>query len=550
MKRKFILAFLGITVFGAVLCAQTLDEAILTAAITISRELPAGASVAVINFSSDSENLNEYALNELYGAILRNRSVIPVKPNQRQFQTIRDELNTAGELNSESSRSIGKLLGVQYLITGSIKQNGSLYNIAFDAVNLDAELKSQYQASLNPRSDMQLTSLLNIKPQSQPQPQSQSKSQSQSQSQLPAASTSQQKPVTIAAIEGITIPRARRTPVNTIIENAQYTGTITWSPAISEIFERNTQYTATITLTAKTGFTLQGVAANFFNVAGAISVSNNANTGVVTAVFPATSAEIIVITVNSAVISGVAVPVIGQIPITEIVETAQYRGTVTWSPAVSETFAEATQYTATIMLTEKEGYTFDGVRANFFKVAGATATNSEDSGIVMAKFPSTKDPEDAKLRTLGVSFGISYPTLVCTIHGTFTGLKNSFIELGVDAGWGNGREDRYFNSFKYTTEWFSLYPFANCAFFVPFKRTKQGKRAGGWYAGVGLGVMFMDYIFDIEQLNTTTTIWETVVAMNIVAGLNLGMFDISYTLQTDFISLLGKLSIGYVYRFK
>ena len=45
---------------------------------------------------------------------------------------------------------------------------------------------------------------------------------------------------------------------------------------------------ATVTLTPKVGYKLDGVAANFFTVAGAASVSNGANSGVVTAVFPAT----------------------------------------------------------------------------------------------------------------------------------------------------------------------------------------------------------------------------------------------------------------------
>jgi hypothetical protein len=54
-------------------------------------------------------------------------------------------------------------------------------------------------------------------------------------------------------------------------------------------FSYSTAYTATITLTPKTGYTLTGVAANFFTVAGATSVSNSAGNGVVTAVFPATA---------------------------------------------------------------------------------------------------------------------------------------------------------------------------------------------------------------------------------------------------------------------
>ena len=79
-------------------------------------------------------------------------------------------------------------------------------------------------------------------------------------------------------------------PMYSIMETLQYSGSISWEPD-HEIFQAKTVYTATITLTAKYGFTFKGVEANFFNVPGAISVTNDANTGVVKAVFPATEAE-------------------------------------------------------------------------------------------------------------------------------------------------------------------------------------------------------------------------------------------------------------------
>ncbi|MCL2151438.1 MAG: CotH kinase family protein [Oscillospiraceae bacterium] len=194
------------------------------------------------------------------------------------------------------------------------------------------------------------------------------------------------QPINIAAIPGITPPVAGASPVTTITETAQYTGTVTWSPAVSGTFAYNMVYTATITLTPKAGYTLTGVAANFFTVANATNVSNAANSGVVNAVFPSTSAQ----TVNIAAIPGVTAPVAGAAPITTIAETAQYTGTVTWLPAVSGTFAYNTAYTATITLTPKAGYTLNGVAANFFTVAGAASvSNAANSGVVTAVFPAT-----------------------------------------------------------------------------------------------------------------------------------------------------------------
>ena len=93
--------------------------------------------------------------------------------------------------------------------------------------------------------------------------------------------------VTEPAIVGVTAPVVGETPVTAITEGKQFTGTVTWSPEVST-FAASTIYTATITLTPKVGYKLDGVAANFFTVAGATSVSNGANSGVVTAVFPAT----------------------------------------------------------------------------------------------------------------------------------------------------------------------------------------------------------------------------------------------------------------------
>ncbi len=93
--------------------------------------------------------------------------------------------------------------------------------------------------------------------------------------------------IDIAAIPGVTPPCCGQAPVASIAETAEYTGTITWSPADTP-FSGSTVYTATITLVAKSGYTLNGVPKNFFTVVGASSVTNSANSGVVTAVFPAT----------------------------------------------------------------------------------------------------------------------------------------------------------------------------------------------------------------------------------------------------------------------
>jgi ABC-type glycerol-3-phosphate transport system substrate-binding protein len=83
--------------------------------------------------------------------------------------------------------------------------------------------------------------------------------------------------ITLAAIPGV---KATNDKIN---DTDQYTGTVKWEnyPAsATEII-----YVATITLSPKSGYTLKGVAANFFTVSGA-TTANDKDSGVVTAIFP------------------------------------------------------------------------------------------------------------------------------------------------------------------------------------------------------------------------------------------------------------------------
>jgi hypothetical protein len=100
-------------------------------------------------------------------------------------------------------------------------------------------------------------------------------------------------PITISAIGGVTAPATGGNPVATITETTQYTGTVSWNPPVAATFAASTAYTATITLALKAGYTFTGVPANFFSVAGAAAI-NAAGDGVVTAVFPATNAGLII----------------------------------------------------------------------------------------------------------------------------------------------------------------------------------------------------------------------------------------------------------------
>jgi hypothetical protein len=91
--------------------------------------------------------------------------------------------------------------------------------------------------------------------------------------------------VTDTTIDDLTAPVYGAAP-DTTVASDQYTSIVSWN-GNPTTFATNTIYTAIITLSAKAGYTLNGLTANAFTVTG--SASANYSNGVITAVFPATS---------------------------------------------------------------------------------------------------------------------------------------------------------------------------------------------------------------------------------------------------------------------
>ena len=134
-------------------------------------------------------------------------------------------------------------------------------------------------------------------------------------------------------------------------------------------------------------------------------------------------------------ILGVAKPRPHATPVSEIIESTQFTGTVDWNSTQKK---EVKTSTATITLTAKPGFTFDGVPKNFFFVPGAESTTSAASvskeAVVTAVFLNTvKDPN---MRYIAVERDITVAEAVAEM-GLGWNLGNSLDALGSETAWGN-----------------------------------------------------------------------------------------------------------------
>ena len=97
-------------------------------------------------------------------------------------------------------------------------------------------------------------------------------------------------PKTINSAIILTAPVKNEVP-QTEIETDEYTATVAWSPEVTDKFGYSTVYTATITITPKANYTVKGIAENGYTVSGAQTVTNEADSATITAVYAATGSK-------------------------------------------------------------------------------------------------------------------------------------------------------------------------------------------------------------------------------------------------------------------
>ncbi|MDR1277481.1 MAG: iron transporter [Treponema sp.] len=171
MKRKPV-AFWGICLasfMAAFSCASIggneavtvfLDEAIRASAEQLGSDLT-GRKVAVVAFGSPSVALSEYVIDELSRALVNSRVVTVV--DRKELDKVREELEfqLSGEVSDESARSIGKMLGADVVVLGSLADVGNAYRFGAKALDVESATIESAPAFDIARRDTRLVHLLN-----------------------------------------------------------------------------------------------------------------------------------------------------------------------------------------------------------------------------------------------------------------------------------------------------------------------------------------------------------------------------------------------------
>jgi Tfp pilus assembly protein PilF len=136
----------------------SLNEAIERSAEKIAGELSGETLLAIAAVSSRDQNLSNYIMDELTGALVdRHINIV----DRRNLDKVRQELNfqMSGDVSGETAQAIGQFLGANRVITGQFIPFGDSFRCRFSAINVEtARVVSAVR--LNVRDDRMVRSLI------------------------------------------------------------------------------------------------------------------------------------------------------------------------------------------------------------------------------------------------------------------------------------------------------------------------------------------------------------------------------------------------------
>ena len=169
--------------------------------------------------------------------------------------------------------------------------------------------------------------------------------------------------------------------------------------------------------------------------------------------------------------------------------------------------------------------------------------------------------EGKKFWSIGLNIGTSFatPLLIVNLDATIAPLPYSFFEFGVEFGTINGMAGENVNirDVVYTSEYYyaranAFFPFGGRVF-DSYGKAREG---GGWYIGIGLGIMNAEYAF-VQSVTERTVATVQTPTFDGGSGFFFGrghiLFRTGYAVRTtmDMKNLIGvnhRLLLGICYR--
>ena len=166
MKKPVIAGSLAIAFLSFALqsCATarptqpSLFEAIAMAAERLAGDFPAGTSMAIVAFESESENFSRFIMDEFAGSLIDRGIDVP----ERQLLEIAArelDFHMTGYVSDETALSIGRFLGADIVIVGQLWDLGAMRRFTLNAIDVEAGTRASVPR-FNVRDDRELRNMI------------------------------------------------------------------------------------------------------------------------------------------------------------------------------------------------------------------------------------------------------------------------------------------------------------------------------------------------------------------------------------------------------
>ena len=128
---------------------MTLDQALKEAATRIDERVAAKTKIAPLNFNSPHDKFSGYVLDEVTANLVDSRKLTVV--DRKEVDLIRGEFDFqfSGEVGDDSMQQLGRMLGAQSIISGSLTDMGGFYRVVIRVLNVqNASVEVQYRANV------------------------------------------------------------------------------------------------------------------------------------------------------------------------------------------------------------------------------------------------------------------------------------------------------------------------------------------------------------------------------------------------------------------
>jgi len=127
----------------------TLDQALKEASDRIDGRVAAKTKIAPLNFNSPHDKFSGYVLDEITANLVDSGKLTVV--DRKEVDLIRGEFDFqfSGEVGDDSMQQLGRMLGAQSIISGSLTDMGGFYRIVIRVLNVQtASVEVQYRANI------------------------------------------------------------------------------------------------------------------------------------------------------------------------------------------------------------------------------------------------------------------------------------------------------------------------------------------------------------------------------------------------------------------